>query len=289
MDKEFFAKHDRSCIQCRVNALESVNKMDLPKLMDISDDSFSGLGLKTSRQACKELERLREAHGDKLPYLIGVSLRETWFSLFNGSGYVALMMAEGAMGNNDYMQKHATAEGYGVHDGIAWTLYNDLSDLVESPQKATFRDGTPFEERLSLGDILNGAAMYWFAAAATSHRAGDAKGAFDWLSEAQDALSLARGNHMWEEGAKSEREGNSASAVTAARTVLAKAAARARHANDPKQVEKVFVRECWKNWQEKPSSYPSKAAFARDMCGKVQNLESQAVIEGWCRSWEKNP
>ncbi len=243
MDEEFLAKHDRSRIQCRVNALKSVNKMDLPKLVVISDDSFSGLGLKTSRDACKDLERLREAHGDKLPYLIGLSLRETWFALFDGSGCIALMMAEGAMGDNDYVQRLSTAEGYGENEGIAWTLYNHLSELVESQQQATFRDGTPFDERLSLCDILKGAAMYWFAAAATSYRAGDVEGAFDWLSEAQDALSLANGNHMWDEGAKLERESameNSVNAVTAARTALAKAAAQARHTETRNMKADVF-------------------------------------------------
>lgn len=241
MDEEFFATHERSRIQCRVNALESVNKMDLPKLVVVSDDSFSGLGLKTSRYACKNLEFLRETHGDKLPYLIGLSLREAWFSLLDGSGYIALMMAEGAMGDNDYMQKLATAKGYGENEGIAWTLYNHLCDLVESQQQATFREGTPFEERLSTGDILTGAAMYWFAAAATSHRAGDVDGAFDWLSEAQDALSLANGNHMWDEGEKLGCESAMENSVTAARTALAKAAAQARHAENRATKASVFA------------------------------------------------
>lgn len=243
MDKEYLAKHDRSRIQSKVNALKSVNKMDWPKVVAISDDSFSGLGLKTSRNASKKLERLRETYGDKLPYLFGLLVREIWFSLFDGSGYIALMMAEGAVGDNDYMRKFATAEGYGENEGIAWTLYNHLSDLGESQQQATFRDGTPFAERLPLEDILNGAAMYWFAAAANSRRAGDVEGAFDWLCEAQDALSLANGNYMWHEGAKLERGSameNSVNAVTAARTALAKAAAQARHTETRNMKADVF-------------------------------------------------
>lgn len=243
MDEEFLAEHDRSRLQCRVDALKSVNKMDLPKVVAISDDSFSGLGLKTSSGICKDLERLREVHGDKLPYLIGLSQRETWFSLFAGSGYIALMMAEGAMLDNEYTQKLATAEGYGNNEGVAWTLYGHLSEAVESQQQATFRDGTPFDERFSTSDILQGAAMYGFAAAATSHRAGDAEGAFDWLSEAQDALSLVHGNFMWDEGAKSERVSameNSVSAVTAARTALAKVAAQARHTENRSMKADVF-------------------------------------------------
>ena len=243
MNKELLAKHDRARTQAKVNALKSVNKMDLPKVVEISYASFSGLGLKTTRDACKNLQRLREKHGDKLPYLFGLSLREAWFALFDDSGYIALMDAEGAMGRSEYRQRLATAEGYGENEGIAWTLYNHLSELVESQQQKTFRDGTPFVERLALDDILTGAAMYWFAAASTSYLANDIQGAFDWLSEAQDALSFANGNHMWDEGAKLERESamaNSVDAFSAARTALAKTGAQARHTETRNMKAEVF-------------------------------------------------
>ena len=243
MDKELLAKHDRARTQAKVNALKSVNKMDLPKVVEISYASFSGLGLKTTRDAFKKLQLLREKHGDKLPYLFGLSLREAWFALFDDSGYIALMDAEGAMGRSEYRQRLATAEGYGENEGIAWTLYNHLSELVESQQQKTFRDGTPFVERLALDDILTGAAMYWFAAASTSYLANDIQGAFDWLSEAQDALSFANGNHMWDEGAKLERESamaNSVDAFSAARTALAKTGAQARHTETRNMKAEVF-------------------------------------------------
>ena len=59
-----------------------------------------------------------------------------------------------------------------------------------------------------------------------------------------------------------------------------------RHASDPKQQDKIMVRECWDAWQLKPESYKGKAAFARDMRDKFPSLESQPVIERWCREWE---
>lgn len=61
----------------------------------------------------------------------------------------------------------------------------------------------------------------------------------------------------------------------------------ARLATDPKQAAKETVHECWIDWQKRPDSYKSKAAFARDMRDKFPNLESQPVIEGWCRTWER--
>ena len=58
-------------------------------------------------------------------------------------------------------------------------------------------------------------------------------------------------------------------------------------AKDPKQKDKVLVRECWDAWKNEPDRYKGKAAFARDMRDKFPNLESQPVIEGWCRTWER--
>jgi hypothetical protein len=68
---------------------------------------------------------------------------------------------------------------------------------------------------------------------------------------------------------------------------LAVSGAVAKHANDAKQADKVLVRECWDDWQKQPDRYDGKAAFARDMLDKFENLKSQPVIEGWCRVWER--
>ena len=63
--------------------------------------------------------------------------------------------------------------------------------------------------------------------------------------------------------------------------------AQAKLAADPKQKDKGLVRECWDEWQAQPHRYKGKAAFARDMLTKFENLQSQPVIEGWCRLWER--
>ena len=284
MDEEFFAKHDRSSIQCSINALESVTKMDLPKLVPISDDSFSGLGFKTSKHAGRALERLREAYGDKLPYLIGLSLREIWFSLFRSSGYIALMMDEGAMGNNDYTQRLATAEGYGKSEGIACTLYDSIVGLEESQQQATFRDGTPFKEHPFYLDILSCAALHWYAAAAAAYRAGDVDGAFDWISEAQEALLLAHGDYMWEEGEKSERESATeyhSNALAIARTTLAKSAAMARHAEN-----RILKAEIFQWLDLKFSQFESMDKAAEEIARKMAPIAFRTARD-WVGQWKK--
>ena len=71
-----------------------------------------------------------------------------------------------------------------------------------------------------------------------------------------------------------------------ARSKFAAESAMLRYKNDPKQKEKVFVRECWDAWQKKPKSYTGKADFARSMLDKCEHLKSQKKIEDWCRDWE---
>lgn len=65
--------------------------------------------------------------------------------------------------------------------------------------------------------------------------------------------------------------------------------AEARLAKDPKQADKKGVRECWELWQADKRRYKSKAAFAKDMLDKFEQLESQRVIERWCKEWESEP
>ncbi len=76
-------------------------------------------------------------------------------------------------------------------------------------------------------------------------------------------------------------------AVSEATSIKAKLLARKMHDSSAKQKDKVLVRECWDAWKNEPDRYKGKAAFARDMRDKFPNLESQPVIEGWCRTWER--
>jgi hypothetical protein len=71
------------------------------------------------------------------------------------------------------------------------------------------------------------------------------------------------------------------------RSRIGKSGAYAKLATDPKQKDKALARECWDEWRKQPDRYSGKAAFARDMRDKFTSLESQPVIERWCREWER--
>jgi hypothetical protein len=72
-----------------------------------------------------------------------------------------------------------------------------------------------------------------------------------------------------------------------AKVAQARRGAKAKLAKDPKQADKSFVKDCWLEWQRNADRYNGKAAFARDMLSKCENLISQKKIEDWCRGWEK--
>ena len=74
-----------------------------------------------------------------------------------------------------------------------------------------------------------------------------------------------------------------------AKAELARKGARARYADDPKQLAKIEVKESWIRWQSDPGSYRSKAEFAFSMVNVHEpTLISTKVIERWCTEWERD-
>lgn len=67
----------------------------------------------------------------------------------------------------------------------------------------------------------------------------------------------------------------------------AREAGKKGHVDSIKAKAKAEVRACWGSWWHDPALYRGKAAFARAMLEKYPALESAAVIERWCREWEK--
>jgi hypothetical protein len=103
----------------------------------------------------------------------------------------------------------------------------------------------------------------------------------------KDTISLLLTAHRFLQAAEiSVGEFSAEGLIKNANSELARKRAMIRHKNDPKQADRNFVFDCWKKWRKKPEAYKGKAAFARDMLDKCENLESQKVIEDWCRRWE---
>ncbi|WP_039321981.1 hypothetical protein [Burkholderia sp. A9] len=73
------------------------------------------------------------------------------------------------------------------------------------------------------------------------------------------------------------------------RTRNSRRAALIGHSQDVngKATAKRSVRWHWVQWQSDPAMYKNKASFARIMMDKYEPLQSQSVIERWCRQWER--
>ncbi|MFK3738495.1 hypothetical protein [Massilia sp. TN1-12] len=163
---------------------------------------------------------------------------------------------------------------------MAWVgLPNDLSMawravvavLDGSIESSFFK---PSMEQDEVVDFLDFMVLFYLISASVATATGQTKAAIEFLFESSESHRLSD----LIKGDVSHKDFLSEMAVRAAKK---------RHAQDPKQAERRFVFECWCNWRQKPEVYKSKAAFARDMLSKCENLESQKVIEDWCRLWEK--
>lgn len=109
------------------------------------------------------------------------------------------------------------------------------------------------------------------------------------ITEAMDIICHAEHSESNERSFKYRKEAARQAEVEMRKEIkksLAQNAARRRLENDPKQVAKSNAYDCWKRWQKNPNEYKSKSAFAKAMMEKYEQLESQRVIERWCKIWE---
>jgi|GEM_PF-4004839 len=61
-----------------------------------------------------------------------------------------------------------------------------------------------------------------------------------------------------------------------------------RHEGTPERIAKIGVKACWGELSAEIRQTRYKAAFARKMLDEFKSLSNQAVIERWCREWEKD-
>jgi hypothetical protein len=166
-------------------------------------------------------------------------------------------------------------------DGWANSLYDVLCNTAKEPHRSTFLSGTPFPDLLSQTSLLTACSLIWF------HRADDeaAQGNFgvagDSLQEGYNAQILDRGTYMWDEGFKYGQEDLASSATTTARTVLAKTAATARHAENRALKLEVF------QWcDDNMANAPSMDAAAGQVAGVIVPL-SWRTVRDWMGEWKK--
>lgn len=223
----------------------------------------------------RHFEELSEKYDNNFSELITLAIRELEFASFEGALYITLCIEAGVMLDNSYTRELSSPEGYARYHGYANTLCEHLS-AIDKP--ADYLDGTPFTEIPKTSDLLKAISLYYFNKAAINFTNQNFDECFFFLHEAYTAKEYCYFEELYDDfvdDAKRER------------SFEARYAALKKWGRDPRQKEKNFVFECWQEWQQNSGRYPSKAAFARDMLEKCENLVSYKKIEDWCREWEK--
>lgn len=71
-------------------------------------------------------------------------------------------------------------------------------------------------------------------------------------------------------------------------------AANARHKDSPQRLARMFVRECWDEWQKNPSKYQTQSEFALDMLSKVAvndrgepAVSYDTIVKKWIPAWKR--
>lgn len=153
---------------------------------------------------------------------------------------------------------------------------NESSNQVETDNSLNDHKSRIKERNLSYDDLLDCAASYSKECEVLELRN-------NVLNKLLDFHRYVTAIILRERFFEGKKEGR-----VAQKAIMARNGALAKKKSDPRQVEKIFIRECWKEWQKNPNRYASKAEFARDMLTKSSHLTSQKKIEDWCREWEAN-
>lgn len=161
-------------------------------------------------------------------------------------------------------------------------ISNTIVELINSPYKC--KSPSTGLKKSRILHLLSLAMLYQ---AAMANQQNDGYSTSRHLTGAAMLFGMATGGT------------SNTSADTTAQISIQKMGALAKIAKDPKQAAKQQVKDCWDNWKKKSTQYKSKSAFARDMLdkfpsykdenGRQVGLESQRVIERWCKEWESEP
>lgn len=171
-----------------------VTKMSLQTAIEIDPQLFDSLGGKFAEFAHTCHADLAAAHGENLPYLMGITLKVMWFSIWIGVCNFRLMEPSGNYKGVPFDPSCATPEGFSDHFLSALNLAEEVLVPQHENQRKEFRAGTPYAEE-DRKDIMDCAALLFFTLAAQKIQEQKFSSSLDWLCEAQTALGL--GDRMY--------------------------------------------------------------------------------------------
>jgi hypothetical protein len=280
---DFYRLNDEALADARAQAVDEVLKLSLPSIINLPK-KISGLGFRIGAAYAHAYERL--AHlGQLLPSLFALANMEFCLSATQGALWYRYAIQKGVVADSPEMCLRASAEGYLISEGRAWTFYNKLGETTSNTMLARFERGEELRRAATDQVLLRCMGLYWLHDASLM----DGEDRLNLVYEGLDALDLADGLAMWDDAYELGKSDaiNDPATLAKLRSVSGKAGAEQRVRKDPRTQAKSFVRSCWDDWQQHPARYMSTAQFAQDMLEKQPVLRNAAVIATWCRDWKK--
>ncbi|MEF9965733.1 MAG: hypothetical protein RR779_15315 [Comamonas sp.] len=262
--EEWLARADKVSELAWIDALDKVEQMALGSELVLPRE-ISGLHPRSNTQYTRTFDVLHGEFEGRLPALFAYAQWMKWVAGWDGAYWFMHSIEQGVVLDNDSTRARCTAEGYALHEGWSYAVFNKQGEFNRHKLYQTMAERYGLGDRPSDYRVLSALELHWLWLA--SDQGLEREKFLEYLYEAGEASALASGLHMWDEGVKCsleemESDPNSKAALSA-RRLLAKAAAEARHAPNQAIREKVVAR--YKDEREKYSSKDSAAfAFTKD-------------------------
>jgi len=281
-DRDLFQRHEVASSAAPTLALISVAAMNLPSEIPL-DAEVHHLSPRASDLARRIFSRVFDEYGAQVPALVGWAVRDMWLACWQGAHYIRLLH-EPLIGHIEIPAESRRlweAEGYAGLNGWAPSLFDEVLKLKYASERLTLLASSPFAEVPDTSSLLRAASLYFFHRADQAAAEENFKLAFDWLHEAYDSVSLEHGNWSWEGGVEDGKQSSTDTALEAARSALAKNAAKARHAENRALKQQVF------EWCDgNMANTPSMDAAASLVAGVIVPVAWRTVRE-WMTDWRK--
>ncbi|MBU3543767.1 hypothetical protein ICN49_02420 [Polynucleobacter sp. MWH-Mekk-B1] len=208
---------------------------------------------------------------DVVDLIVNIALTELQITEFQSRIWWDLSLKAGAVENTKSTQESISGAKWWIDSGSkTQAFYEHLADGITTKR---IKDQLPQIKDSDIIEVmLDAFALCNLVQIDQSIGRGESKYLVEQFYDVMESRSLANYCFGWESMVRENSES-------------AKRKASLRYRKDPKQLDKVNVKECWDLWQADPRRYKNKTTFANDMLGKFESLTSEKVITDWCREW----
>lgn len=255
-DDEFNRRVDIAIEESKKTALNAALRL-MPSVDCVTSNPIPTVfGVRWEKRLSQIRTNLTNCYGETVTDLIRLAARCFEYSKQDAAGMLSkLSRFITSDGDENKTWTHLlTPDGYADNEGWAYTAYNGVVASIDKPQELLH--DTQFHNYPPDSDLLEANGLIWFFEAARLQEIG-AHSAMDVLLEASDALDLASGLFMWNEGHKIGKEEQAALEVHDHAIKAAATLAKKRHAENY-----AMVAQAVKYWRENinPDLSASKAA-----------------------------